>query len=132
MSNMKGNKHQAGISSANSAVPICDFMEAERTSSRNTSVSTASKQTTLHVLAKNEVLRAEILWALKIMNSHYSFKSSEDTSCLFATMFLDSKIAAKFNCGESKCAYVCTFGIAPHFKRLLLSEVSQQMATNAI
>lgn len=128
VSHLKGKKHQA-VASATNSLAIADFMTAvstERPSSSNTSVSSATKQTMISSDSKNKVLKAEILWALKIMNSHYSFKSSEDTSKLFAAMFLDSEIAKRFACGESKCAYVCTFGIAPHFKRLLLSEVSKQ------
>lgn len=129
-SHMKGKKHEAAAAVASSAIPIREFMNADatKTSSDATAVSTAKKQTSLDVSTKNEVLKAEILWALKIMNSHYSFKSSEDTSRLFVAMFPDSQIAARFSCGERKCAYVCTFGLAPYFKRLLLAEVSQQTA----
>ncbi|KAJ8333481.1 hypothetical protein SKAU_G00414890 [Synaphobranchus kaupii] len=129
-SHMKGKKHETAAAIASSAIPISEFMNADatNTSSNATAVSTTKKQTTLDVATKNEVIKAEILWALKIMNSHYSFKSTEDTSRLFTAMFPDSQIAARFACGESKCAYVCTFGLAPYFKRLLLAEVSQQTA----
>ena len=34
-------------------------------------------------------------------------------------MFPDSSIAKKFKCGATKCAFICTFGLAPHFKQLL-------------
>ena len=37
----------------------------------------------------DEMLKAEILWALKVM-SHYSYKSCEGTSKLFQAMFPDS------------------------------------------
>lgn len=131
VSHMKSKKHQA-VASATNSLAITDFMSTvstERASSNITfSSASATKQTTITGTcdSKNEVLKAEILWALKVMNSHYSFKSSEDTSKLFAAMFPDSEIAKRFACGERKCAYVCTFGIAPHFKKLLLSEVSNQ------
>lgn len=64
--------------------------------------------------------------ALKVANSHYSYKSCEDTGQLFQTMFPDSKIAASFACGERKCSYLCTFGLAPYFKKLTLADVSKQ------
>ena len=38
-------------------------------------------------------------------------------------MFPDSVIASKFSCGEKKTAYLCTFGLAKHFKELLMDEV---------
>ncbi|KAL7385570.1 hypothetical protein ABVT39_024512 [Epinephelus coioides] len=99
ISHLKGKKHETVAAVGSSAIPIGEFMnDAVRISSNTTTVSTATKQTTLDVSAKDEVLKAEILWALKIMNSHYSFKSSEDMSRLFTAMFLDSQIAAKFTC----------------------------------
>jgi hypothetical protein len=50
---------------------------------------------------------AEVMWALKVANSHYSFKSYEDASLLFQRMFPDSQIATQFACGESKCSFLC-------------------------
>ncbi|XP_019127348.1 uncharacterized protein LOC109141461 [Larimichthys crocea] len=128
VSHLKGKKHQV-LASATNRLAITDFMTTvttERPSTSSVVLSAATKQSTISSDSKNEVLKAEILWALKVMNSHYSFKSSEDTSKLFGAMFPDSEIAKRFACGERKCAYMCTFGIAPHFKKLLLSEVSSQ------
>ena len=66
---------------------------------------------------------AEVMWALKVANSHYSFKSYEDASLLFQRMFPDSQIATQFACGESKCSFLCSFGLAPH---LTLSDVMKR------
>ena len=51
-------------------------------------------------VTRDETLKAEILWALKAIMSHYSYKSCE------GTMFPDSRIASQFSCGEKKCAYL--------------------------
>lgn len=72
----------------------------------------------------NAVLTAEIYWALTVVEKHYSFKSSEDTSTLFKKMFPDSSIASKFACGEKKCSYLTTFGIAPYVQELLRQALS--------
>ena len=48
----------------------------------------------------DESLKAEILWALKAIMSHYSYKSCEGMSKLFQVMFPDSRIASQFSCGE--------------------------------
>ena len=77
-------------------------------------------------VSKNETLKAEIMWSLKVMSSHYSYKSSEATADLFKSMFPDSHIAKSFTCGERKCSYMCCFGLAPHFRRLMLKDVTQQ------
>ena len=65
------------------------------------------------------ILTAEIYWALTVVDNHYSFKSLEDTSTLFTKMFPDNPIASKFTCGEKKCSYFTTFGIAPYVQELL-------------
>ena len=56
----------------------------------------------------NVILTAEIYWALTVVEKHYSYKSSVDTSTLFTKMFPDSSIASK---GEKKCSYLTTFGM---------------------
>ncbi|CAH3149087.1 unnamed protein product [Pocillopora meandrina] len=76
-------------------------------------------------VASNETLAAEVLWALKVILSHYSYKSCEDIPELFKRMFPDSQIASKFSCGEKKCAYLACFGIAPYFQRKLTDEVTK-------
>ena len=77
---------------------------------------TQRSQTTLegHV-TKDNLLKAETLWTLKLTTSHYSFNPSKGTSQLFSAMFPDSQIAWQFACGERKAAYCCVFGLAEHF-----------------
>ncbi|CAL9702284.1 unnamed protein product [Knipowitschia caucasica] len=126
-SHMKGKKHELAMRANAAAIPISQFIGASVQKTPTPRAPTTT-QGTLDFSSKNEVLKAEILWVLKVMNSHYSYKSSEGTSRLFAAMFPDSQIATRFTCGEKKCAYIATFGLAPYIKRLLLKEVSQQTA----
>ena len=79
-------------------------------------------------VTRDNTLKAEILWALKVIMSHYSYKSCEGTSKLFQAMFPDSRIASQFSCGEKKCAYLVCFGLAPHFKQLLKDVVKKEEA----
>ena len=74
-------------------------------------------------MAKNDVLSAEILWTLQTISAHYSYKSNEKVGKIFQAMFPDSVIASKFSCWEKKTAHLCTFGLAKHFKELLMDEV---------
>jgi hypothetical protein len=67
--------------------------------------------------------KAEVLWAMKCVHSHYSYNSCTDIKELFINMFPDSNIAQTFTCGERKCSYLCCFGLAPHFKSLVLESV---------
>lgn len=61
----------------------------------------------------DEVLRAEILWALKCVKSTFSFASNAGNNQLFASMFHDSKIAQSYRMSETKCKYLVQFGICP-------------------
>lgn len=74
-------------------------------------------------VTKNDVLSAEILWTLQTISAHYSYKSNEKVGKIFQVMFPDSAIASRFACGEKKTAYLCAFGLAKHFKELLIDEV---------
>ena len=81
--------------------------------------STKSQASMKGFVNKDEVLKAEILWTLKLVTSHYSLNSSKNTAQLFSAMFPDSEIAKQFTCGERKASYLCVFGLAEYFKKLL-------------
>lgn len=76
-------------------------------------------------VSSREVLGAEILWTLKTVTSHYSYSSCGDIKEVLQSMFKDSKIAEKFTCGETKCAYLTKFGLAPYFKQLLMKSIKE-------
>nr|XP_055062814.1 uncharacterized protein LOC129445845 [Misgurnus anguillicaudatus] len=75
------------------------------------------------LVRNNDTWRAEILWTLKAVTSHYSNKSAENNSALFQLMFPDSVIAKSFACGEKKTSYMVNYGIAPYVKLQLLEKV---------
>lgn len=77
-------------------------------------------------MSRTDTLKSEIIWALKVMKSHYSYKSCEDISQILRMMFPDSEIAKQFSCGERICAYLCCFGIAPHFKDMLFQQIKKE------
>ena len=48
------------------------------------------------------VAKGEVLWAMKIASSNFSFSSSDGTSNLFQDMFPDSMIAKQFTMSHQK------------------------------
>ena len=59
---------------------------------------TQRSQTTLEgQLTKDNVLKAERLWTLKLITSHYSLNSSKGTSQLFSAMFPDGQNSRQFS-----------------------------------
>ena len=77
-----------------------------------------------HALRK-EQHKAEGLWALKCVMSHFFFNSTADITDIFRAMFPDSAIAIKMSCGPNKMSYLICFGIAPYFRQLLLAELKE-------
>lgn len=55
--------------------------------------------------------------------NHYSFNSCVDISKIFVHMFPDGKIAKKFSCRTTKCAYFLCFGLNPHFQAQLVDKI---------
>ena len=69
-------------------------------------------------------LNAEISWALKIIQSHFSFRSCERINKLFAVMFPDIEMSFNLKLGKTKCAYLINYEIARHFKNNLLKSIN--------
>ena len=70
-----------------------------------------STSSVLPVLS-NDVLKAEILWCLKKVDSNYSDNLMDDTALLFKVMFYDSQIAQQFSLQKTKTSYMLRFGLA--------------------
>jgi hypothetical protein len=68
-------------------------------------------------------MRAEILWALKVVMTHGSLRSCIDINNLFKVMFSDSVIVNNFQLGKTKCGYFINYGIAPFFKDELIKTI---------
>ena len=76
-------------------------------------------------LLKEQILKSEILWALKSTSSRFSYRSCTGLSELFSTMFPDSEIAVGFSMGKTKLAYIVTYGLAYHFREEIRSELNK-------
>lgn len=72
----------------------------------------------------DEVTKAEILWAMKCMMSHYSYNSSSDMKDILKMMFPDSGIAKKMSIGSTKMSYYITYGLGPFYHNNLLQEIN--------
>ena len=68
-----------------------------------------------HYVHKDDVLKAEIIWALKVIESHFSYSSFQNIVDLLKMMLPDRKIVEKLCLGSTKLAYLITHGLAPLF-----------------
>ena len=131
-SHAKGAKHQELIQIRNAAsgCAITTFF-GQKNDPKSTVTTTAAtgkngSATVDSYVTRTDVLKAEILWTLKVVKSHYSFNSCADIQQVLSLMFPSCEAIKQFSCGERKCSYLCNFGIAPHFKQLLTKEVNEQ------
>ena len=75
------------------------------------------------VTVPTSALRAEVLWTLKVISSHYSLRSCLGLKELFEAMFSDSEIAKSFKLSKTKCGYFKNFELAPYFKDSIVKEI---------
>lgn len=128
-SHSKGQKH-AELTRQKSETSVCSirdlFAQKDASTSGSSSIGSSSKKTSLtEFVTRSDSLKAEVIWAMKVVKSHYSFNSCTDSQEVFAEMFPDSEIAKQFSCGERKCSYLCNFGIAPYFREQLKSQIKK-------
>ena len=74
---------------------------------------------------KDQILNAEILQALNMVDKNHSFSSANGDSDRFKKIFLDLQIAAKYSQEETKSEYVVQFGLAPFAKDELITDVQK-------
>ena len=65
-----------------------------------------------HYFREEDILEAEILWALKVSEGHFSYNSSRNIVDLLKMMRPGSKIVEKLCLGSTKLAYLITHGFA--------------------
>ena len=66
-----------------------------------------------------QIMKADILQALKTVGSNFSFASANGDGDRFRQMFPDSKIAKGFSQNETKMMHV---GLSPYFKESLKND----------
>ena len=101
-------------SSSASAGPQSSSSESQNVAS--TSAVAYSRQSSIEEsCTKNDILTAEIYWALFAMEKHHSYSSFEGLNEILTKMFPTCEVARKFACSETKARYLTTFGLGPHF-----------------
>ena len=79
-----------------------------------------SKSSDTALAFEEEVVKADIIQALKTVASNYSFSSADRDNKRFQLIFPDSKIAQSYKQSSTKIKYVIQYGIAPYVVELLL------------
>ena len=123
----------SGVTQVKSHEKSKDHKEREKSATsqdqRRFTVNASSvNMTTGNIVLTNEekIIKAEILQALKCVESNYSFNSASDDSERFKLMFPDSHIAQNYQQGKTKIMYNIQFGIAPYVKEMLIFDINNR------
>lgn len=73
-------------------------------------------------ILEQEVIKAELLWVLKIVLSDFSAASSDDIKNIFNAMF-PGEISSKFSMGRTKVKYFLTEAIGSYSYKYLLQDI---------
>ena len=80
---------------------------------------------------KDETLRAELIWSLKVVSSHYSLASFDNIKDALNAMF-PGKIPDDFSMSSSKVLYMVSEATGPHFKKIVVDDVLNSQSTYTI
>jgi len=120
--------HTAAITATSSSAAESTLSKAEvaTTGATSSGTGTSGQQSVgamRHFFVKDEVTRAEIIWALHGVMSHSSDRANSSATDLFHVMFPDSNIATQFKMKKDKNSYVVTYGLCSFFQEQLISDV---------
>lgn len=81
-------------------------------------------------ILEEAVIKAELLWVLKVVLSDFSAASSDDIKNIFNAMF-PGEISSKFSMERTKLGYLLTEAIGPYSYKYLLQDVGTAYYTIA-
>lgn len=125
-SHLKSKKHLSIMKSMKSCSTVKMFIASPTENTESASIQIDSlKETVKPFLLSEEVTKSEIVWCLHAAIEHMSFRSAARALSTFKIMFPDSSIASKMQLQRTKVAYTLVHGLAPYFKRKLVTQLEK-------
>ena len=78
-------------------------------------------------MAREDVQNAEIIWAMRLIEKHQSYRSCDDIQQTFTAMCPDSAIAKKMSIARTKAKYLINHGLALYFATELTTEIKESV-----
>ena len=72
---------------------------------------------------QENVTQSEVLWAMKVAHSGYSYSSCDNTPSLFKRMFPDSIISDHFSMSRTKVSYLISDRLGPYYRKELCENI---------
>ena len=73
----------------------------------------------------DQVTKAETIWALKVVASNFSFKSTEDLLPVLRAMDPSSSIFKKMTLSSDKTSYIIAYGLHPYFQKMVVRGIQK-------
>ena len=77
---------------------------------------------------EEEVIRAELYWLLKMVQSDFSFKSADNMVDMLRLLDKESKIFPRMTLGRQKCGYYITHALYPFYLEALIKRILEAPA----
>ena len=77
---------------------------------------------------EEQVIKAGLLWLLKMVESGFYFNSAENMVSLICQMDPESKIFPRMTLSRKKCAYYTTHGLYPFYLEALIKRILEAPA----
>jgi len=99
-----------------------DVNANQSTIKNNCTVST-KKQNISNFIERDNVTRAEVIWALSCIENHLSMSAGGRCVEVMKYMYPDSEIASNIHLQRAKLTYVIIYGLGKYFSESFISEV---------
>ena len=86
------------------------------------------KRTFVSFTVEEQIIKAELWFVLKMVQSGFSFNSAENMVPLLCLMDPESKIFPRMTLGRKKCAYYTTHALYPFYLAALINRILEAPA----
>ena len=122
----KGLKHTSAVNKVSTFFQSKCKKSTEPKNATSKNSDEGNNNSTLDTFIVNsDTIKAEIIWSLKSVMNGFSNRANDELHETFAAMFPDSQIAKSFSLARTKSMYTVVYGLAPHFKSVLLSDLER-------
>lgn len=129
ISHMKGKKHttinnaQKESYNVKNMIMTTDNVNANQSSIINNCTLSTKKQNISTFIERDNVTRAEVIWALSCIENHLSMSAGGRCVEIMKYMYPDSEITSNIQLQRAKLTYVLIYGLGKYFSESLISEV---------
>ena len=81
--------------------------------------------------AKGPITKAELIWAMKSVSSHFGYSASYNIKVVLNAMF-PGKIPANFTMSSSKLSYLISDGTGTYFNSLMVKDITKSRTPYSI